>query len=640
MQTISATAAAILAEGSKLGVTIACSGVNGNRTLTASDIVRRSFYLDRNSSSGTNLEIGNAEAAELGFLLENADGRFNRYIFEGAILTVDLVIGAETLRLGVFRVDNSPKRSKTMQIVALDNMAQFNRAYGTALTGTPTLGQLAADCCTACGVTLNTTTFTNSTVAANIPTDEDITFHQVICWIAELAGTCAWIDSAGELNFSWYGENQGATVITMTSDNLIDPVISENDIVITGVIIRDSDSETLVGADGYVLTIDSNPLVIAANVSTLLTAIGTKIVGNRYRPFECDALALPHVWPMDALTIDLDDPIATPADGMDIVAQASSADMSAVVNGAGVSGADMFVAAVPKPIAWVTNHRYTLNSLSRLAGRGETVTEAGYAGATPFTSVQRTDMVKMTKQVVEVMGLVADWIISGKLLSADGKTYFDLDNSEIKQTATINGKAVVVTINPTKGIEITVDGDQAGGLKLLNGIVTTISEALKGPNDDRAYIRVGDDPAMTNADFMYGWYSATGSAPYTKRFKISEYYGGAELAGINDDNGSCYLTLNTYPTHGGGAIASPVMQLYGKSAASGYGSSVYIYCPGSASFNETIFQMKDGFFSFIDSIDAVGIPVFANNAAAITGGLSVGALYRTGGNPDPVCIVH
>lgn len=33
-------------------------------------------------------------------------------------------------------------------------------------------------------------------------------------------------------------------------------------------------------------------------------------------------------------------------------------------------------------------------------------------------------------------------------------------------------------------------------------------------------------------------------------------------------------------------------------------------------------------------------PVFANNAAAITGGLSAGDPYRTGANPDVLCIVH
>jgi hypothetical protein len=36
----------------------------------------------------------------------------------------------------------------------------------------------------------------------------------------------------------------------------------------------------------------------------------------------------------------------------------------------------------------------------------------------------------------------------------------------------------------------------------------------------------------------------------------------------------------------------------------------------------------------------IGIPVYANNAAAIAGGLTAGAFYRTGANPDPICVVH
>jgi len=39
-------------------------------------------------------------------------------------------------------------------------------------------------------------------------------------------------------------------------------------------------------------------------------------------------------------------------------------------------------------------------------------------------------------------------------------------------------------------------------------------------------------------------------------------------------------------------------------------------------------------------LQVVGLPVFANNAAALAGGLTVGAFYRTGGDPDPVCVVH
>jgi hypothetical protein len=40
------------------------------------------------------------------------------------------------------------------------------------------------------------------------------------------------------------------------------------------------------------------------------------------------------------------------------------------------------------------------------------------------------------------------------------------------------------------------------------------------------------------------------------------------------------------------------------------------------------------------ALHVVGLPVYANNAAAVAGGLTAGAFYRTGGDPDQVCVVH
>lgn len=39
-------------------------------------------------------------------------------------------------------------------------------------------------------------------------------------------------------------------------------------------------------------------------------------------------------------------------------------------------------------------------------------------------------------------------------------------------------------------------------------------------------------------------------------------------------------------------------------------------------------------------IKVVGLPVYANNAAAAAGGLVAGEFYRTNGDPDTVCVVH
>jgi hypothetical protein len=42
----------------------------------------------------------------------------------------------------------------------------------------------------------------------------------------------------------------------------------------------------------------------------------------------------------------------------------------------------------------------------------------------------------------------------------------------------------------------------------------------------------------------------------------------------------------------------------------------------------------------VAKLKVTGLSVFANNAAAITGGLGVGEFYRTGADPDAVCVVH
>lgn len=47
-----------------------------------------------------------------------------------------------------------------------------------------------------------------------------------------------------------------------------------------------------------------------------------------------------------------------------------------------------------------------------------------------------------------------------------------------------------------------------------------------------------------------------------------------------------------------------------------------------------------GTISPTSSLQVIGLPIFANNAAALAGGLTVGAFYRTGADPDPVMVVH
>lgn len=353
MQTISGTAAAILRSGHMIEARIAVETIDLDTfNITGDRLVDGSFELERNSVSGPQIEIGNAETSQLKFQIDNYDRAYDGYTFEGAILTVDLLIGAEYLRLGVFVVDEPPQDRDTIDIIALDHMARFNKPYSSALTGTPTLYQIMAEVCSNCGVTLGDLSWTNSTQTASVPTDPDLTCHEVVAMVAELAGANAYIDHTGALRLAWYGEIQGATSIPITAADRFDYEVAENDIQISGIILRTSDGDTLYGTDDYALVIEDNLLIDPASIATIMSAVQTKIVGYFYRPYSFDVRAIPHVWPLDEVTVT-----------------------------------DEVGAVIPSV---VMRSKYVLNGTSEISAVGETATRKGWATASPFTPRQRT----------------------------------------------------------------------------------------------------------------------------------------------------------------------------------------------------------------------------------------------------------
>lgn len=351
MQNLSETALDIIETGSYVGVSMSCS--NG-LTLTQSDIIQGTLSIDRNSVSAQVIEIGNAETTELTFTLDNHDGRFDSYSFAGEVLTVDIVIGEELLRAGVFTIDNSPKKLQTMRISALDNMAKFNKKYVTGIA--TTLGGVLAYCCTQCGVTLNTTAFNNSTQACSQPTS-DTTYHQVVAWVAQLAGLNAYIGHNGELYLKWYGSAKQ----DITAEHRFDFEVDEEDITITGVGYDDGETETIVGTADYALVIKGNELV-SSNITTVLNGIYNVIGGYTYRPYSFSVLPMPHLWPLDEISILMPD--------------------NTTVN------------------SIITNHTYTLNGRSKISATGQAEEQYGYASAPSLTPSQKIIIDTITKNKV------------------------------------------------------------------------------------------------------------------------------------------------------------------------------------------------------------------------------------------------
>lgn len=149
---------------------IRVSGIEGLDEINESDILQGGLTIDRYCFSSNSLEIGTAIASEATIELKNADGRFDKYTFDGAKFTIRVGIKKwdakawekatiHYIPLGVFTVDEKTKNKSSITLNALDNMVKFDKEYDTELVFPATLSEIAEDACSKCGVLLKTTVF-------------------------------------------------------------------------------------------------------------------------------------------------------------------------------------------------------------------------------------------------------------------------------------------------------------------------------------------------------------------------------------------------------------------------------------------------------------------------------------------------
>ena len=146
--------------------------------------------------------------------------------------------------MGAVSYTHLPRKLSTISITALDRMARFNRSYDTTTAYPASLYQVLSDACLKCGVPLATTSgsLINATYSPpKRPESDGLTYRQVVEWIAELAGTCAWIDWDGKLRLTWYAD----TTTRISPSDRFTSDMQENDITITGMQIVANDETCL-----------------------------------------------------------------------------------------------------------------------------------------------------------------------------------------------------------------------------------------------------------------------------------------------------------------------------------------------------------------------------------------------------------
>lgn len=180
--------------------------------LTSADLWQNGLSFEDSVSSDSTFDIGSAIVNVLDLSINNFNGEYSGYDFEGAevVAYVGLELDNETtekIRICTMTVVEQPEdETVTIDLTCEDNMRKFDRNYSDSKLKYPaTRGQIIRDACEVCGVTLQTTSFDRDDyIVQNRPNDEALTFRQVLQWVAQIG--CQWMrcDEYGRLCIGWY----------------------------------------------------------------------------------------------------------------------------------------------------------------------------------------------------------------------------------------------------------------------------------------------------------------------------------------------------------------------------------------------------------------------------------------------------
>lgn len=243
-----------------------------------------------NSSSNSELLIGNASATSLNFSIWDSDKRFGTFRFKGS--TCFLYEDVErTKKMGVFHVDKITRNKNTLKFECTDNMTKLDEIF-KGVQVPFTIYSLIVQICLQLGIQLRNTEEDFAHLTQTYADTNDILgkkCRDVVKWISEVSGNYAIFDEDGKLFFTWYDLSTIKKEIPYKS--LKNFQRDEQELNVTGVsILIDKEEEIIGDKTGYDLRLTTdNPLLKTLSVekrTSILQNIYDKVYGMQY--LSCD----------------------------------------------------------------------------------------------------------------------------------------------------------------------------------------------------------------------------------------------------------------------------------------------------------------------------------------------------------------
>ena len=285
------------------------------------------------SGGNSSFPLGMALCKCLSITFFNIEDQYDNYDFLGAVMTVtasmDFGETVETINLGTYTVTEPEQYGATITEVGYDQFYKADKLYSTQLTFPMTAQQLFVDACQKAGLTPLSANFPNSDYQVDAM-PENSTCRQVIGMIAMLAGGNAVVDGSNVRIISYDADSldifstldggsfspwttgdiveggtfspwstgddmDGGTFADLANVQLFTDVfsqsISTDDIVITGIRLKEGDTEYLAGTEGYVLEVEN--ALAGTTQQNFVNRIGTVLIGLTFRSFDISIPSYP-----------------------------------------------------------------------------------------------------------------------------------------------------------------------------------------------------------------------------------------------------------------------------------------------------------------------------------------------------------
>nr|DAT53172.1 MAG TPA: 43 kDa tail protein [Caudoviricetes sp.] len=287
--------------------------------LIMSDVL--AYSINSATSSDSTFDVGSVVAAKLSLTIDNTDERFEDVDLTDARISTKIGLlvedSFEYVTKGIFYINSAQDSGDTIVIEAYDKILFLDLPYAESTLAYPaTIREILQEACTHCGITLDTTTIgTGANYIVNSrPATDSLTFRDIVSYCGKILGKYAYISADQKLKFAWYEKSNSPYEITEQSSltkNRSSMTITGARFGYTVTTVKEGESEpteenktAFVGTEGYVLTMEDNPLIQTEDMANkVMNILKSSVVGTTIRVYSLSCLSDPTIEAGDSIKV-------------------------------------------------------------------------------------------------------------------------------------------------------------------------------------------------------------------------------------------------------------------------------------------------------------------------------------------------